>query len=45
MRGTGAGCPKGALPVGVVADGMGNLFGVKQQGGRKNSGVISKFKP
>jgi len=38
-------CTDGSLPVGVLADGAGNLFGATQTGGKKNAGVIYEFTP
>ena len=36
-------CRDGSLPVGVLADQRGNLFGVTQNGGKQNAGLVYKL--
>jgi uncharacterized repeat protein (TIGR03803 family) len=39
------GCTDGAVPLGVIVDRAGNLFGTTQRGGNKNDGVVFELTP
>jgi uncharacterized repeat protein (TIGR03803 family) len=38
-------CTDGAVPLGVVVDRAGNLFGTTQRGGKRNDGVVFELTP
>jgi uncharacterized repeat protein (TIGR03803 family) len=40
-----ADCTDGSLPLGVVVDGAGNIFGATERGGHRNDGVLYELTP